>query len=100
MILIEVIDLFYILERSSIRPSYIPFTRTLSASFLAVFHRFAGGFPAAFLDVVLFLTILYSQARLLLVERAGATYNRKFGGCAKAGYRTCIGLYHSFSFHR
>jgi len=31
------------------RPSYIPFTRTLSASFLAVFRRFTGGFPAAFL---------------------------------------------------
>ena len=36
------------------RPSYIPFTRTLSDSFLAAFRRFAGGFPAAFLEVVLF----------------------------------------------
>jgi len=36
------------------RPSYIPFTRTLSASFLAAFRRFAGGFPAAFLEEVVF----------------------------------------------
>jgi len=32
------------------RPSYIPFTRMLSTIFLAVFRRFAGGFPAAFLE--------------------------------------------------
>jgi len=39
-------------ERFSARPSYIPFTRTLSASFLAAFRRFADGFPAAFLENV------------------------------------------------
>jgi len=50
------------------RLSYIPFTRTLSGSvprkavnflalsgsFPAAFRRFAGGFPAAFLEEVLF----------------------------------------------
>jgi len=54
------------------RPSYIPFTRTLSASFLAVFRRFAGGFPAAFLlnatSFLAFLGKLSAYWRLLALS--------------------------------